>query len=108
MMGAVGSSRIPHLTLWRQMMCEMSEGVAVPLFSLQGKILQIQTLASHPDHLCSSSWQRYKTKRRNKPLKLKGLLKTLFKFSRFSLVLYRRYSKLNHANLTFHLVNKYH
>lgn len=68
MMGAAGSSHIPHLTLWDRMMCEIYEAGGVPLFCLQGQILQTQTLASLPSHLCSSSWLCCENKRQNKLL----------------------------------------
>lgn len=66
MMGADGSSHIPHWTLWDQMMCEICEACGVPLFCPQGQILQTQTLASLLDHLCSSSWLCCENKRQNK------------------------------------------
>lgn len=68
-----------HLILGGQMMCESFEGVAAPPSSQQGKILQTQILASHPDHLYSSSWLSCRKKRRNSSLhtSLKEILITI-------------------------------
>lgn len=78
----MGAADFFHLILGGQMMCENSEGLVAPPSSLQGKILQTRTLASHPDLLCSSSWLSCGNKTRNSPsnTSLKDILKTFYHF----------------------------
>lgn len=61
MMGAAGSAHIHHFQiLGLQMMCVIDEEGEALLFFLRVKTPQSQNLASHRDHLCSSSWLFWK------------------------------------------------
>lgn len=61
----MGAADFSHLLLGVRTTCGNFEGVAAPLSSLQAKIPQTQILASHPDHLCSSSWLSCGSRKRN-------------------------------------------